>query len=382
MRTTQVLVLLAILSAVGLAIAADTALADGSCLLSTTAPGAYAVRYWPDRIVLTYDAKADVAVTVHLPQAAKWARLDEAQLPAAKLAWDAKLSCATLQLPGGAHTVHVAWQGTYQKPAQEQRLPVTIDGKKAGELTARFTMEKMQADGSVTAPVGIVRASLRLKGKSEIAPALAVGTTLIDKWQPQPKGLISAKTVATAESTPLSLTIAGYGLVASPVEAIELQTVQRALEPKRLAAMPQQGLIIEAESFTGEGLGKAEVSDKHFETSGGKSIYQNSGDGHWMEYKFTVAQPRTYDLHMRAATQEPSDLRSIMVDGQTPAGLGLIQFPGTGGWGYSKDEWAAVQLTGIEGAPSLKLSAGEHTLRITGEGSTHLNLDYFVLAPR
>lgn len=387
MRPLQVLILIGILSTASLVLGAETALADGPCLLSTTAPGAYAVRYWPDRIVLTYDAKEDVAVTVRLPQASRWASLDGAKLAAGKVAWEANASCAKVDLPAGAHTVQVAWQGVYQKPPGEARLPVLIDGKRVGEVTARFTLERMQAEGAVTAPVGIVRPGLRLKGAVPpkavgTPPVLTVGAAVVDRWQAEQGRLASAKTVATAESTPISLGIASYGLASSPVEAIELTTVQKALEPRRLGAMPPEGIVIEAESFSGEGNGKVEVSEKHFETHGGKSIFQNSGDGHWLEYKLTVPQAGTYDLYARAATQEASDLRSITIDGETPAGLGLIQFPGTGGWGYSKDEWAALQLTGIEGAPSLKLSAGEHVLRITGEGSTHLNLDDFVLVPR
>jgi len=382
MKRLHLLVLLATVGAISLGGAAETALADGTCLLSATAPGAYAVRYWPDRIVLTYDAKDAVAVTVHLPQAAKWARLDGAQLPAGKLAWNAPTSCVTAQLPAGVHSVHVAWQGTYQKPPREQAIPVLIDGKKAGTITARFTLEKMTAEGSVPAQVALMRPSLRLKGTAGVTPVLTVGAAVVDKWQPQAGRLVAPRAVGTAEATPLSLTIASYALTASPVEAIVLETTQAALDPKRLEAMPADGLVIEAEAFSGEGLGKVDISEKHFQTHGGKSILNNSGDGHWLEYKFTVVQAGTYDLYARAATQEPADLRSFLIDGQAPPGLGLVRFPGTGGWGYSAQEWAALQLTGLDKSPSLKLAAGEHTLRLTGEASTHLNLDYFLLTPR
>lgn len=69
----------------------------------------------------------------------------------------------------------------------------------------------------------------------------------------------------------------------------------------------------------------------------------------------------------------------MTIDGKTPEGLGLVKCPGTGGWGYSKSEWAALRLTGVPGAPSLVLTAGEHLLRVTGEGNSHLNLDYLLL---
>ncbi len=382
MKRLHLVVLLAALWAGSLVWGAGTALADGTCLLSATAPGAYAVRYWPDRIVLTYDAKDDVAVTVHLPQAARWARLDDDRLAAGKLTWDATAGCVKLQLPAGKHAAHVAWAGSFQPAPREQALPVLLDGKQAGTITARFTLEKMTAEGSVPAQVALVRPSLRVKGAAEVKPVLTVGTTVVDRWQRDGQRLVAERTVPTGEALPISLTVASYSLTASPVEAVVLETAQAALEPKRLAAMPEAGVVVEAEAYAGEGLGKVDISDKHFETHGGKSIFNNSGDGHWLEYKFTVPQAGTYDLYARAASQEPADLRSVSVDGRVPTGLGLIRFPGTGGWGYSAQEWAALQLTGSAQAPSLKLTAGEHTLRITGAGSTHLNLDYFVLAPR
>jgi len=343
---------------------------DG-CLLKASVPGAYAVRFWPDRIVLAYSTEAPVSVSVQLPAAAKWAVLDEAPLAIGKVTWDKAARSVAADLPAGDHTLLLGWAGAYAKPPANQKIPVLLDGKPAGSLSCHFDLQQMTAEGTAQCPVGTVRARL-LGLKAGLRPVLTVGTSVVEADRP----------VAVQEVTPISLVVRSYNLLQSPVSALELQTVQAALEPKRLDKMPAEGLVIEAESFANEGLGKVEVSTRHFDLHGGKCIMSNSGDGHFLDYKFTVAKAGMYDLYMRAATAEPSDLPPVRTHGKAPTGLGLVKFPGTGGWGYSAAEWAALQLTGLGKSPSLKLGAGEHTPRVTGEGSTHLNLDYFVLVRR
>lgn len=347
-------------------------------LLEASAPGAYAARFWPDRIVLTYSTEAAGTVSLKLSAAAKWAVLDDAPLALGKVKWNPAAGTATVDAPAGAHTLIVGWAGAYLKPAPGQKIPVLLDGKPAGSLECRFDLEKLTAEGTANLPVGTV--SVKLVGlKAGLNPALSAGGGTITAWNPQGE---AREPLATQGATPLSLVLRGYNLLKSPVTAVELKTLQAALEPRRLEKMPADAIVVEAESPSGEGLGKMEVSTKHFELHGGKGIMNNSGEGHWLEYKFTVAQAGTYDLFVRAATQEPQDLRSLQIDGKAPEGLGLIRFPGTGGWGYSAQEWAALQLTGLDKAPSLKLQAGEHTLRITGQGISHLNLDYFNIVGR
>lgn len=355
--------------------------AAGGCLLQASSPGAYAARFWPDRVVLTYSTAAPVSVAVQLPAASRWAILDEQPLAATLLKWDKPASCATLSLPSGDHTVIVGWAGSYAKPAPNQQIPVLLDGKPVGALACQFNLEKLQATGTVSLPIGTVRA--RLAGpKPPAQPALTIGATVAQAWMASAGGCAAGNTFAVNDATPITLVVSAYNILKPPFTALELQTAQAALEPKRLEKMPEQGLLIEAEDFSSEGLGKVELSTKHFDIHGGKCVMGNSGDGHWLEYRFKLDRPGQYDLFIRSATQEPFDLRSITVDGKTPPGLGLIKFPGTGGWGYSTSEWAALQMTGLDKAPSLKLEAGEHVLRITGEGSTHLNLDYLMLVSR
>lgn len=370
--------------ATGLGYGAGTLNVEGQLLLSTNVPGAYAVRYWPDRIVLSYEAKEAVRLQIYLPEAPRWASLDGAPWPRKNIVWAAAQSCVQLSLPAGKHLAHIAWKGSFQRPARAQTIPVLCEGKNIGQLRAHFSLEEMTAQGAPALPAALVLPCLRLKpsAPAALAPQLSMGHNVIAQWRRTGQFLQAASPLVCDVNMPVQLVVTAYALAASPVEAIELRIVQKAMTPQRLTAMPAAGIVIEAEDFVAEGRGKVAISERHYQTHGGKSIYQNSGEGHWLEYKFVVPQTGLYDLYVRGATEAEADLRSIKIDGQTPPGLGLIRFPGTGGWGYSAEEWAAWQLTGLPRAPSLKLDAGEHVLRLTGESSTHLNLDYFLLVPR
>jgi hypothetical protein len=347
--------------------------AAGTCLLSASMPGAFALRQWPDRVVLVYETKQPVTVVVSLPQAVTWVRVGEKDC-ARQARWDRASGCVTLRLPAGAHAAQIGWSGKYEPPAQGQKIPVLLGSRQVGSLTCRFDLQRMTADGMVSCPLGLY---------SVATPADTSDLTLslggITVWQ---DGIAASRQGLLSDATPVSLVTSRYNLTRSPIRELRLQLLAVALEPKRLPALPSDGLVIEAEDYVAEGLGKVEVSTKHFGTRGGKSVFENSGDGHWLEYRFTIPRAGLYDLYVRAATTEPCDLRSLTLDGVAPPGLGLIQFPGTGGWGYAAGEWAALQLSGLPSAPSLKLQAGDHRLRLTGEGSTHLNLDYFLLVPR
>lgn len=81
---------LAVTAALGGVLAAETS------LLSASAPGAYAVRFWPDRVVLSCSAGTPVTVRASLPQAAEWAVLQLAGAGPAKRFWSsppANISC-------------------------------------------------------------------------------------------------------------------------------------------------------------------------------------------------------------------------------------------------------------------------------------------------
>jgi len=370
----------------GLSVGAQTALAQGTCLLSASAAGAYGVRYHPDRALLHTTASVGATVTVHLPEPPKWAYLDDQKLPVAQVKWDAENKCATVELPAGSHTVTLGWAGAGELPARGQKIPVLLEGKQVAALDCDFGLDAMKAQGGLQTPLG--RAALRLKLAGELpkdaVTVLAVGDTVVEQWRPERDYLAARGKFLVGPATRLSLTVKSYALLRSPVAAVELERLEQPAEPKKVAEMPAAGILIEAEDYVKEGgPGQAEVAEgKHADSHGGKTVFQNSGDGHWLEWSFKVEKTGVYDLYVRAATQEPQSLRTIQIDGRPAQGLDLMRFPGTGGWGYDKSEWWALQVAGqSEAAPPIKLEAGDHALRMIGESPEHLNLDYMVLVP-
>jgi hypothetical protein len=364
---------------------AETALAQGPCLLSASQPGAYALRYWPDCVVLSYSAQDPVTVRVGLPQPGKWVMVDDkAPLAAKSWNWVAGEKCLSVELPAGEHRARIGWGAAYRPPPTGLRLPVTMGERVVGTLQCTFDLEKMTATGTVSCPTAMARPFLQPSGALTAEQVtLGVGALSVTRWRSRNGGLLAAAPVAVRPDTPVSLTVRAYGLTASPLRSVQLQSVELAVDPLRVAEMPTGGLVVEAEAFTAEGNGKADISEKHFGTHGGKCIYGNAGDGHWLEWRFEVAEAGQYDLYCRAACQEAESLRAMALDGKPLPGGGLVRFPGTGGWGYSAAEWWALQLAGGKlPAPPLQLTAGPHALRITGVSSDHLNLDYFVLVRR
>jgi len=344
------------------------------------------LRYWPDRVVLSATAKEAVRLKIALPQPAKWVVAAEGKPLAARAwKWLGDEKCVAVDLPAGESRLQIGWAGQYETPRPGQTVDVVVGGATVAALPCVFELERMQATGTVRGQAMLAR-SVTLKLAAPVKPEqvqLQVGGTMITRWRARAGELRAEQAVTLSGTTPVQLTVNVYNLVASPVKAIVLGATTIALDPPRLEKMPEGGLVVEAEAFSGEGNGKVDISDKHFQTSGGKSVYNNAGDGHWLEWKFTVPAAGQYDLFVRSACQETGSLRAIDLDGRPLPGAGLVRFPSTGGWGYAAQEWSALQLTGGKSpAPALDLPAGEHVLRLTGVSSDHLNLDYWLLVKR
>ncbi len=364
------------------ALAAGRVLAAEASLLSASAPGAYAARFWPDRVVLSCSADTPVTVRVSLPQPARWAVADDGQpLAHGSWRWDEMAGYVSLDLPVGDHRVQVGWVGTFRKPPDRLTIPVLLGDRRVGTLSCVFRLQDMTATGALNCPTALARVLVRPTTDLAVGDIeLRCAGQTVTRWRQREDGLLSAGRLPVRPGAPFRVTVSGYNLTTSPVAAVELRDVELAYEPPRGPGLPPDGIVIEAEDYTAEGNGRAEVSDRHFETSGGKCVYNNAGDGHWLEWTLQVPQAGRYALYCRAACQEAESLRTLQLDGRPLPGAGLVRFPGTGGWGYSATEWAVLQLAGAgRQHPPLELSAGPHRLRMIGISGEHLNLDCFVL---
>lgn len=176
--------------------------------------------------------------------------------------------------------------------------------------------------------------------KTEIPKAAAVGKDFIMATLKTPEGRLCAR-------TPVGLS--------EPSPEIYETSVPR----------------IEAEDFISQGGGKVKIrTDKVYVS--GQSISHWDKTGHWLEWRFTVPEAGRYQLIFRYATLGRA-LRKVMIDGQE---LGVLQFPATGGFGSYKGDWMEEEFSSFPAVQTLTLTAGEHTLRMTGVEGSPLNLDF------
>ena len=150
--------------------------------------------------------------------------------------------------------------------------------------------------------------------------------------------------------------------------------------PEALPASSGVRLVVQAESFSGEGGGKVEVTDKKVATVG-KAFLHWDNPGHFLDYTFDVPRDGGYLLTLRYCSNGEGAARAIAVDGALPdAGLRHIEFEWTGGWSSTSDDWRlkTIALPDAEGPFLFHLKRGQHTFRLVNVDQS-LNLDYLVL---
>ena len=142
------------------------------------------------------------------------------------------------------------------------------------------------------------------------------------------------------------------------------------------------GIWLEAENHSGEGGGTSRTMSGRVNASDRIVTYWDKDIGHWLEWKIPVTSADAYAIALRYASGAEQALRDCRIDGASPGTDwdGLF-FPGTGGYCTQADNWAWRLLQG-KGGDILrhKLSAGEHTLRLTNRGGG-MALDAILLVP-
>lgn len=355
-------------------------------LLRATAPGAFSVRYLPDRAIISASASETLSLSIHLPKPPLWAYLDGRPTAVSAVGWDEAGRTATVALEAGTHSAEIGWAGTGERPAPGQTIPLLVGGIPIAQLPVSFSFDKLEAQGAVELPFGVARVWLDGCPQDETPPAVVrLGNGSVTEWRRVRDRWQGRGHVVTSGESLVSLVYSGNGLLTSPIAAVEIEPLSIATDPAKLDTMPEPGILIEAEDYVAQGNGDVKISEgEHVDQHGGRSIYTFTGDGHWLEWEFTVPQDGKYDLFARVATGEAMSFRQITVDGEFPApGYRLVRFPGTGGWARSPGEWWAMHVAGSsDSLPALDLKAGTHRLRVTGVFQYHLNVDYFVLRPR
>ncbi|HCA46915.1 MAG TPA: hypothetical protein DEP45_05985 [Armatimonadetes bacterium] len=379
--TVSLVILLAVLAA---------PIAAQPPLLSSSAPGAFGVRYLADRAVVTYTveqpaggAAEDFALRVRLPEKVRWGFLGRESIPADQLGWEDGL--AVVRVPYGSGRLHLGWAGEACLPPEGADIPIFLGDRRVGSLRARFDLEGMQASGEAP-EVGPGFVTPRVELAQQLDPSavsLTVGDDAVRRWRRTTGGLEGRAAMPIAASPRLSLQVSAEGLNESPIARIVFPEVKPATEVVRIAddAAPE-GVLVEAEAFTNAtGTPPRVEPGSHLGTSGDACVFTFIGDGSTLGWKVRVPESGLWDLYLRVSQGDVGAWRVVEVDGKVPEGLELVQLPGTGGWGHAEGEWWIVRVTGNEGgAAPLQLDAGEHTVRMTGVLTTHLNLDYLLLA--
>jgi len=360
-------------------------------LLNSSAPGAFGVRYLTDRAVVTYtvekpaDVNADTfTLRVRLPEKVQWGFMDREPIAGDNLNWNT--GQAVVKVPFGSARLHLGWAGEACLPPESAQIPVMMGDRKVAELTARFDLDGMQASGEVP-EIGPGMASVRVEMSEAIDPdavTLSVGADSVDRWRYDTTTLEAREQVNVDPSPRLSLRVHKRGLAGSPIKSVVFTDVQQPTQVERIAdADAPEGMLIEAENFSNATGTPPQVEPgSHHDTHGGSCVYSFLGDGSTLEWEVDVPEDGLYDLYLRISCGDVGAWRAITIDGETPEGLGLVELPGTGGWGHADGEWWIVRVTGGDAdAPSLELTEGTHALRMKGLLTTHLNIDYLLVVP-
>jgi hypothetical protein len=96
------------------------------------------------------------------------------------------------------------------------------------------------------------------------------------------------------------------------------------------------------------------------DTGGGYDV-GGTNPGDWLNYTLNIANPGTYTLHVRVATQVAGGVFHLALDGQDISGE--ISVPQTNGW----QTWQTLDVPGI------RLPGGVHTLQMVMDTGGYYN---------
>ncbi len=357
-------------------------------LVQSTHPATVSLRYLDGVVVVRWSGAEDSTLRLRVDFSPRLVVLDGKALPPD--AWQFADGYVAVALTRGSHTLVVAASEKVALPGPAGEVPVVAEGKTLARLSAYRGWSSLTASGTLPLDDPLLcRPRLILAPGAKVSPdavTLRLGRVLVEHWRADKSGLVARWPIVVDPQSAATLTVADLDMsVRNPVAAVELSDPLRPVDPPRVDEMPDDGIVIEAEDFCDEGRGHAAISrGGHVDEHGGASVFGNTGDGHWLEWKFSVPEDGEYDLFIRAACGDRWSLRELRIDRKLPArGFACIRFPGTGGWAHQKGEWWAFHVAGGRAElPPLRLSAGEHRLRLRGLDAGHLNLDYFVLRKR
>ena len=222
----------------------------------------------------------------------------------------------------------------------------------------------------VAAPAGApVRGTVRLEAPAGLSVTPAAVPLDVPAGQ---RGEVAFEISLKEKPAPLA-PLAGYTVKA----VLDGPTPLESRLSLKVEDQPLQGaLLLQAESFSGQGGGEVQLREDKAGAVG-KAFSHWDTKGHWLSWQVTTPRAGRYLLVLRYC-MPLSAQREVQVDGGAPFVAG---FPGTGGFGGpTANEWAHyVVHTPDQKWLVLDLSAGTHTLKLTNADGRGMNLDYLAL---
>jgi hypothetical protein len=150
---------------------------------------------------------------------------------------------------------------------------------------------------------------------------------------------------------------------------------------------PRQGVVLEAENFSGQGGGNVLITNRAGH-SGSMITRWEAGRDHWLEWKLQTPQAGQYAVILRYCSgTDGGAVRSLTIDGASPGeGFASAKLPYTGGFADRASDWQYLRIPSQPGGSStdapaiLNLAAGQHVLRLSNLGGG-VGLDQILLVP-
>lgn len=154
---------------------------------------------------------------------------------------------------------------------------------------------------------------------------------------------------------------------------------------KRVAAAKQDNvpngtkLVAQAEDMTDQGKGEVGISSNK-KAIVGKAFSGWNNAGHWLEYEVEAPAEGYYNLSLVYCSQYEGGERVVEINGENQEPFVTLEFPATGGWANSSDDWRLfTAMNPTNEKPLLyKLKKGKNTIRLTNTNGKGVNLDYIM----
>lgn len=132
-------------------------------------------------------------------------------------------------------------------------------------------------------------------------------------------------------------------------------------------------ILLQAEDVVAQEGGRASVVNVI--GNDGRSLRNWRSDGHWLQWQFTMPEEGDYAVYARYAAQYPATNDSTLSFDGTETVAENIDWPVTGQAGEYWSDWRWIEL-----AAPVRVSAGEHSLRLSSPGGNP-HLDAVAIVP-